>query len=223
MNETIVVAGAGPGMGLGIARRFAREGFDVALIARNQATLDQVLAAMAPDSGRHAGFAADLTDEASIRAAFARIGATMGAVSVLAYNASVWRPLPAMQFPPDQFARDLSLCVTGALVAAQAVHPAMKARGGGTILLTGGGLALAPQQGAAVISLATGKAAMRGFGFALAEALRPDGIHVGMVTIAGTIARGTAFDPDRIADAHWGLHAEPRGSWRTEVIFDGKP
>jgi NAD(P)-dependent dehydrogenase (short-subunit alcohol dehydrogenase family) len=97
----------------------------------------------------------------------------------------------------------------------------MKARRAGVILFTGGGLALNPGYGVNVLSLVAGKAGLRGLGLALHEALKPDGIHVGMVTIAGMVAHGTAFDPDRIAERYWDLCREPAGAWTPDIVFTG--
>jgi short-subunit dehydrogenase len=97
----------------------------------------------------------------------------------------------------------------------------MVSAGGGTVLFTGGGLALAPQAGLGVASLVAGKSALRGLALVLHEELKPQGIHVGLVTIAGMVAPGTAFDPDRIAEAYWDLLSEPRAGWTAETVFRG--
>jgi NAD(P)-dependent dehydrogenase (short-subunit alcohol dehydrogenase family) len=209
-----VIAGAGPGLGLAIARRFARGGFRTALLARNPGAL------AAEVEGAQA-FAADLADPAAVTAAMAAVAAAMGPARVLAWNAARWNATPAMAIAPAEFHRDPALGVTGALAAAQAAYPGMRAAGGGTVLLTGGGLALRPEFGAGVASLVAAKSALRGLAHALAAELAPEGIHVATVTVAGTIAPGTGFDPDRIAEAFWTLHIEPRKAWRTEQVFTG--
>lgn len=98
----------------------------------------------------------------------------------------------------------------------------MEAAGGGTILVTGGGLALAPQFGTTVPALAAGKAAMRALVRAAAPEFAARGIHLGTITIAGQVAPGGPFDPDRIAEAFKAMHAEPRAAWTVERVFDGK-
>jgi short-subunit dehydrogenase len=138
------------------------------------------------------------------------------------YNGGVWNEGAPLAMPPKDFHRDLALCVTGAYASARAVHADMKARGGGAILFTGGGLALAPEYGVNVASLVAGKAGLRGLSLALHEGLKADNIHVGMVTIAGTVARGTAFDPDSIAESYWTLYSQPPGAWMPEIVFDGR-
>jgi NAD(P)-dependent dehydrogenase (short-subunit alcohol dehydrogenase family) len=156
-----------------------------------------------------------------VNRAFEDIRAAHGDADVLVYNGARWHERPAMELDPADFTWDLALCATGALVCAQAVYPAMAAAGRGTMLLTGGGLALNPQFGAGVASLTAGKSALRGLAYALAGELAPSGVHVATVTVAGTIQPGSPFDPDLIAERYWALHAEPRGSWSTEVAFTG--
>ncbi len=56
----------------------------------------------------------------------------------------------------------------------------------------------------------------------MAKELEPEGIHVATVTIAGTVAEATPFAPHVIAEQFWRLHAQERGAWETEVVFDGK-
>ncbi len=221
-SRTAIVVGAGPGMGIAIARRFAKEGFRIGLIARDQAKLDQYVSDLAQRGAEAYGKSADVCDLAALRSAFESIQTKLGPAAVLVYNGARWHEQKAMEIDPMTFNWDLALCCTGALASAQHVYPTMKKAGGGTILFTGGGLALFPQYGANVSSLTAGKSALRGLAFAMAAELEPEGIHVATVTIAGTVAKGTAFSPDLIADQFWSLHAQERGAWTTEIVFDGK-
>lgn len=212
-----VIAAAGPGMGLAVAQRFAREGFDLALIARNPAALERHVATL-PAAVR--AYPADLAQEGSVRDTFERIAASQGEAEVLVFNAGAWREMPAMATPPADFHRDLMLCATAALACAQAVHPAMRARRRGTMLFTGGGLALRPEYGGGVASLTAGKSALRGLVHAMAAELAEDGIRAGTITIAGQVSPGTAFDPDRIAELYWRFHVGEITA--VETVFDAK-
>lgn len=223
MNQTsklCVVAGAGPGLGLAIARRFAAEGYDIALIARNGPALEAAAEALRQGGGRAAGFACDLASLDEIGRVFGEIRAAMGDAEVMVYNAARWNQVPAMTIAPEAFAADLTVAITGALACAQQVYPSMRDRRRGSLLFTGGGLALAPRYGAGVTSLVAGKAGLRGFVQALDAELAGQGIRVGTVTVAGTIAPGSAFDPDLIARRFWDLHTRPGGP--VEIIHDGK-
>ncbi|MGG5890423.1 SDR family NAD(P)-dependent oxidoreductase [Falsiroseomonas sp. HC035] len=206
-----VVIGFGPGLGAAIARRFAAEGFGVTGLAR--------------DPARHAALGgpgvslakADAGDASSLTAALA------GGAEVLVYNAyraSIAMPGPSALAPAD-LAADLAVNVTGALAAVQAVLPGMRAAGGGSLLLTGGGLALSPTNWLPAASLAIGKAGLRSLALTLHAELAPEGIHAATVTVDGPVAPATPFDPDRIAEAFWQLHRDPPGAFRAEVVFRG--
>jgi NAD(P)-dependent dehydrogenase (short-subunit alcohol dehydrogenase family) len=104
--------------------------------------------------------ACDLSDPDAIADVFDTIRADLGDPEVLVYNVARWHAAPALEMPPDTFARDLALNVVGALACARQVAGAM--HGGGSLLFTGGGLALYPQYGKGVASLTAGKSALRG-------------------------------------------------------------
>lgn len=216
-----LLAGAGPGVGMGIARRFAQEGFRVGLVARRPEALDDYVREVEAAGGAGLAIPADLTDFAATRAALDAALAEHGPADVLVYNASVWRGEGVLEVDPADFHRDLALDVTGAVVAVQAVAPGMAEAGGGVILLTGGGLALRPQDGAPAPSLTAGKSALRGLAFAMAGELAPRGLPVRTVTIAGNVEPGTPFDPARIAEAMWARYAAPADDAAVETIFRG--
>lgn len=217
-----VVAGVGPGIGLAVAQRFARENYTVVLLARRTEALEGYAAAIDITGRGVRCYSLDLGDHRAIASTFDRIAGDVGAPSVLIYNAATWNAVDPMTMDPGAFTADLALCATGALACVQAVYSTMKRRREGTILFTGGGLALRPEFGAEVISLTAGKCALRGLTFALAPTLEAFGIHVGTVTVAGIVSPNTAFDPKRIADTFWNMHAQTGPARTREVVFDGK-
>jgi NAD(P)-dependent dehydrogenase (short-subunit alcohol dehydrogenase family) len=163
------------------------------------------------------GEVADAADPAALAAALRRIAAAHGTPDVLVYNAAGVRFKPLAELGAAELTADLTVSVGGALAAAQAVLPGMKARGSGTLLFTGGGFAFEPMPSMA--SLGAGKAALRNLAFSLFAELKDSGIHAATVTICGMVKPGTAFDPDRIAESYWLLHAQPRGGWEREVLI----
>lgn len=205
------VVGFGPGLSSAIARRFVAGGFDVMGIAR--------------DPARHASLAGPHVTlrEADALDSVALAEAVSGDVAVLVYNA--YRATMAAAGPssldPAALIEDFRVNVAGALAAVQAVLPGMRRAGRGSLLLTGGGLALNPTAWLPAASLAIGKAGLRSLAQTLHAELSPEGIHAATVTVAGTIAPGTAFDPDRIAEAFWSLHEDQPGGFRDEIIFRG--
>jgi NAD(P)-dependent dehydrogenase (short-subunit alcohol dehydrogenase family) len=179
------VIGFGAGIGAAVARRFAAGGYAVLGVAR--------------DPSRHAALAgpgvtlaaADAADPAALAAALS------GGAEVLVYNAyraSIATPGPSA-LDPALLAGDLAVNVTGALAAVQAVLPGMRAAGRGTILLTGGGLALDPTKWLPAASLAVGKAALRSLALTLHAELAPEGIHAATITVDGAVAPARISTP----------------------------
>jgi NAD(P)-dependent dehydrogenase (short-subunit alcohol dehydrogenase family) len=91
---TIAIVGAGPGLGLSIAKVFGRNGFSVALVARTREKLDRLAAELAESGVEAEGFAADIMDRSSLTAAFDRIKDRFGAVDVLEYSPAPHDPVP---------------------------------------------------------------------------------------------------------------------------------
>jgi NADP-dependent 3-hydroxy acid dehydrogenase YdfG len=209
----------GPGVSAAVARRFGREGFTVAALARRADTLQKEVDALGAAGVTANAYAADAADPAALTAALERAATAHGGIDVLVYNAAAARYKPLDQLGAEELAADLRVSVVGALAAAQAVLPSMRTRGSGTLLVPGGGVAFEPAP--ALASLGAGKAALRNLAFSLNAALGEQGIHAATVTIGGIVKPGTPFDPDRIAEAYWTLHAQPRTGWEREIVFRG--
>jgi short-subunit dehydrogenase len=159
----------------------------------------------------------DLGVEARVRGAFQKIEAELGRPTVLVYNASSGRAGRPTWLSERTLVTDFRVNAVAPLWCVQEVLDGMMEAGRGTIVFTGGGLALEPQ--ADVASLAIGKAAIRSLAFSLAQELEPAGIHVATVTICGFVQQGTHFSPDRIAAEFWRLHGQVPGQFETEVIY----
>jgi NAD(P)-dependent dehydrogenase (short-subunit alcohol dehydrogenase family) len=217
-SNICVIVGVGGGLGLALARRFAREGYRIVLCARSETTLEDYAAALALEGIEAHSFPLDAGDPAAVAAVFEQIKTLVGIPEVLIYNAYASHVARPTELSDAALLADFRVNVAGALACVQQVAAPLREHDRvGTILLTGGGLALRPS--APLASLSLGKAALRSLAFALAEELAPDDIHVATVTIAGTIAPGTYFDPDRIAEVYWNLHAQPQADWQTEVLY----
>lgn len=211
-----IVIGAGPGIGTSVARRLAREGMPVAVLARSPATVERALASL----GRAESFGAtaDVTDERALRAALDEAVARFGPPEVLVYNAALIQWDVLGELTAQQQLDAWAVNVVGAITAVAHLGPAMAAAGGGTILLTGG----MPEPVPDVTSLSLGKAGVRALTELLARAYEPAGVHVATVTVAGAVAPGSLFDPDEIAEEYWRLHGQPAGAWEREVVYSGR-
>jgi NADP-dependent 3-hydroxy acid dehydrogenase YdfG len=210
-----VVVGVGPGMGMALARRFGGSGGEVALVARRPEALAAYVEELR-DAGVSAhAFPADVGEEASLRLAFTAIRAVLGDPDVLVYNASVNIPGSPEEISVEDVLTAFRVGTVGALVSLQEVLPAMRARHAGTVLVTGGGLALRPWPGATALGLA--KAAVRNLVEVAARDLEGTGVHVATVTIRGVVG-SPGFEPEAIAERFWALHEQPPGAWDTEVL-----
>jgi short-subunit dehydrogenase len=216
-KNVCAVVGAGSGIGLAVAKRFAREGFSLALMARRADELEGYAAALRKEGADARGFAADAGDFDSLEGALTTIDQELGPPEVLVYNAAVLRRGSPTSLSTGDLLADFKVNVAGALACVKHVAGAMRERKRGTILLTGGGLALSPHPDFA--SLAIGKAGLRSLAASLAGELEPAGIHVATVTVCGFVKPGTHFDPDKIADVYFTLHAQGPGQWEREVIY----
>jgi short-subunit dehydrogenase len=216
MKPVVAIAGMGEGIALAIARRFGREGFAIAMLARNEKKLQYFQQSLEAEGYEAQYFIADAGNETSLESAFASIRETLGNPEVLIYNAAVAKMENILNETVDSLTNDFKINVAGALAAVKAVLPAMRAQGKGTILFTGGGFALYPNPEFG--SLSIGKAGIRSLGKMLGEALKSDGIRSGMITVAGTVSPDDLkYNPEGIAENYWAFHTAQEPD--IEVIY----
>ena len=215
----LLLVGAGPGLGLAVARRFAVGGYRVTLLARKTDRLGELAQSLDDTGAEIDTIEADASDSDDLRARMTELYGSDGAPGVVIYNAVMGAPDQLMSSTAAHLQTAYAVDVIGAIVIAQVAAPAMRAAGFGTIVVTGGGFADHPIPALATISL--GKAALRAAATMLGADLGPDGIRVATLTIAGQIVAGTAFDPERIAERYWEV-VQTDGPWQAEFRFTGE-
>jgi short-subunit dehydrogenase len=215
----LLLVGAGPGLGLAVARRFAVGGYRVTLLARKTDRLGELAQSLDDTGAEIDTIEADASDSDDLRARMTELYGSDGAPGVVIYNAVMGAPDQLMSSTAAHLQTAYAVDVIGAIVIAQVAAPAMRAAGFGTIVVTGGGFADHPIPALATISL--GKAALRAAATILGADLGPDGIRVATLTIAGQIVAGTAFDPERIAERYWEV-VQTDGPWQAEFRFTGE-
>lgn len=213
------MVGMGRGIGLSVARRFGREGYRLGLVARSETSLQNYAGALELDGCTVKTFPTDVTRTQQLISAVRETEKQLGSIGVLIYNAYASQGSRASELSLEALEQTLQVNLYGALLAAQLVIPGMLSRRKGTLLFTGGGLALNPQPDRAALSI--GKASLRALVGSLSKELYHEGIHAATVTIAGQVKRNTPFDPDLIAEKFWELHAQPPGRWKTEIVYQG--
>ena len=224
MNRVALITGVGPGLGAALARRFAREGFRVGLVARKPdfivALTDEISAAGSPALS----LVADVGRPAEATAAVNRARANLGPVGVLIHNASSSLGEGLLATTPEEFEQSWRVAALGAFVCARETAPDMLAAGAGVMLFTG---ATSSVRGGGWLSFSSAKFAVRGLAQSLARELWPRGVHVAHVVVDGLIAAPRsdeepsndepALDPARIADAYWHLATQDRSAWTLEL------
>ena len=228
MNGRVAaILGVGPGLGAALARRFAGEGFAVAMMARREERLAEIRQDIEVSGGMALPLSADATDADSVSAAFERTRSDLGDPEVLVYNAGAFQMGGVLEVSPAQFDECFRANCAGAFYAAREVLPAMVEAGRGTILLTGATAAL---RGKAKFSaLAVGKFGLRALAQSMAREFGPQGIHVAHIIIDGQIdtprihemmpdrEEHTLLSPDAIAETYWQLHSQDRTAWTLEL------
>lgn len=212
---TIAIVGAGKGLGAAVAERFGREGFAVALISRNQDRLDSLAAQLGESGVTAKGFAANVRDGDSLRAALEAATEQLGPIEVLQYS-----PLPAKEYMRpvlETTAEDLvgpvEFSVYGSVNAVRQVLPGMRALGTGTILFVNGGSAVRP--GARVTGTSIAFAGESAYAQLLHDAVAEEHVHVGQLIIPFGIDDGQdAHSSAAVAEQLWTIHSE-RGDFRT--------
>jgi short-subunit dehydrogenase len=215
----LLLVGAGPGLGLAVARRFAAGDYRVTLVARSTDRLGELERSLADTGAEINTIEADASDPHDLGARMTELYGRDGAPGVVIYNAVMGAPDRLLTSTVAHLQEAYAVDVIGAIVVAQVAAPAMKAAGFGTIIVTGGGFADHPIPALATVSL--GKAALRSAATMLGADLGPDGIRVATLTIAGQIAAGTPFDPARIAERYWEV-VQTDGPWQAEFRFTGE-
>ncbi|WP_406008533.1 SDR family oxidoreductase [Streptomyces sp. NBC_00637] len=114
-GRTAVVTGAASGIGAATAALLAASGARVALLARRGDRLESVAEKIRADGGEALAVVADVTDDASVDAAAARIRDAYGSVDLVVNNAGVMLPNPVDDGRIDEWRRMLDTNVTGVL------------------------------------------------------------------------------------------------------------
>ena len=152
-----VISGVGPGTGSAFARRFARGGYRVAMLARNAERLNTLEHELADSKA----YMCDVSDAAQVDATLNKIESDLGVPTVLVHNAVGGAFGSFLEIDPAVLNRNFQINTMGLLYLARRLAPAMMSAGHGNIIVTGNTSALrgrpsfagfAPDQGCAAHS-----------------------------------------------------------------------
>lgn len=222
MSKVCVIAGVGPGNGLSLGKRFAGNGYTVALLARSETKLE-TFARQVPGSRT---FACDVADESSVTTTFDAIREQAGEVDTLIYNAGAGIFGSVEDVDSVSFETAWRVNTLGCFLCCKQVIPAMKERGGNIVVI---GATASKRGGARFAAFASAKAAQYNLAQSMARHLGPQGVHVSYIIIDGVIDiprtrerfpdRDDAFflKPDDIAATIHHVTQQPPSAWTFEV------
>lgn len=123
-----IVAGAGPGTGAAIARRFAKA-YPVVLLSRSQSSLDPLVAEINGSGGHAVGYPTDVTDGSSMQSTMDKVKKEFGDFTIAAaiYNvAAKFIRKPFLEQSEEDFMSSLEPTIKGAFNFAKQTLPLMK-------------------------------------------------------------------------------------------------
>lgn len=209
---TIAIVGAGPGLGLSIAKVFGGHGFDVALVSRDKDKLASLVAELAEAGISAEGFPADVADPAGLTGALQAAAARFGRIDVLEFSPHAGLTMTSPKdVTVDNLRPQVDALLFGAVAAVQAVLPAMLEARSGTLLFTTGGGAISPYPMLADANIA--QAGQRNWAINLHNTLAAEGVYVANVAINLLIGaqapEGVPHrSPDEIALDYWTLYTD---------------
>src|SRR5262245_17380199 len=180
-DKVCLVTGVGGATGAAISRRFAQDGYRVAMLARNQERLE----ALQQEIAGSKAYVCDVGDLAALTATITAVRAECGQPSVVVHNAVSATFGSFLEADPAELERNFRVNTTALLHLAREVAPGMIAAGNGAIVVTGNTSSLRGVPNYALF--APTKAAQRILAQSLARDLGPKRVHVGYVTIDGSI------------------------------------
>lgn len=205
-GATVVVGGGTKGMGRAAARCFAAEGAKVAVLGRSGGAIDETLAdCRAAGAADVLGLQADLTDRASVEAAFALVAERWGALNVLVNAAG---PVDVgigtfEQVDDDEWVATFDIGVLSAVRSVRAALPLLRAAEWARVVNVSAHST--KRQSPAIVAYTAAKAAMTSLSKNLSVALAPEGILVNTVSPGSFNSQGmrdyvAALGPERHAD-----------------------
>lgn len=203
--RTAIVTGASTGIGYAISQRFLNDGLNVVMNARTEADLVAAYEKLgSPDNARYV--VGDVADKATGLASVAAATQAFAGVDILVNNAGVFNPKPFLDTEEADLDHFFSINFKGAYFTAQAAVPAIKKRGGGSIVNIGTTLLEHAIAGFPASAALASKAALHSLTEQLAAELGSDNIRV--ATIATGIIDTPLHAKQGIDDANHlaGLH-----------------
>ena len=218
----VLITGVGPGLGAALARRFARGGCALGLVARHRDFIAELAREISDTGGKAIAVVADVSRPEEVNAAVQQVRAEVGKITVLLHNASASSGDGLLGTTPEEFENSWRIATLGGFVAARETAPDMIAAGQGAMLFTG---ATSSVRGGGWLAFSSARFALRGLAQSLARELWPQGVHVAHVVVDGiigpagvaTVGGEPKLDPNHMAEAYWHLANQHPTAWTLEL------
>jgi NAD(P)-dependent dehydrogenase (short-subunit alcohol dehydrogenase family) len=149
VGKTVLVTGAGYGIGRAVALRFAKEGAKVGVLDLDQQRAEETVKLITGIGASAHSVRTDVSNSADVKRAVDEVSATLGPIDILVNNAGIRYIRKVLETTDEEWNRTLAVNLTGMFYAARAVAPQMLARGGGKIVNVGSMSGLIGQTGRA--------------------------------------------------------------------------
>ena len=179
-GKTILVTGAGRGLGHGVARGLAGYGATVLGVARTEPELLELATAVGESSGSLETYVADLSQPETVAALTSQIVERHGGVDAIVNNAAILRMIPFVTLAATDFDETIAVNLLAPVRLTRAFLPAMQERGRGAIVNVSSAAGIRPF--ANETDYCASKYGLEGFSYSLAIELSPLNISVNLVS-----------------------------------------
>ena len=225
-REVALITGASRGIGAACAEHFAKAGYDLALLARTEATLAEVVERCEAEGVRAVGMAVDVSDERAVSAAVTRCVDELGGLSVVINNAGTYAKGSADTLDPAVFERVMAINVNGLMYVTRHALPHLVSAGRGAVIQISSVAGRGSFAGGG--AYCASKHAVIGYSEAVFEDVREAGVKVtvicpGFVNTEMVAGRGLLMErmiqPDDVASAALFAARFPSTACPTEIVI----
>ena len=227
-DKSVLIVGAGAGLGASLGRCFAGAGYNIAVAARRPERLEGLITELTDIGVKAEAFGVDAADEDGMAGVFDAAEANLGPIDLALYNVNGRTVKELTELSIDDFENSWrALCLGGFIMGREAAKR-MLPRGAGSIFYTGGRGA---RRGLSEFTaFASAKAALRSVAECTARELGPKGIHVAHFAVEASIAseatraarpelaeKDAMVRTEDLAEIYLHTHQQPRNCWAFEV------
>lgn len=230
-HKVALIVGSGDALGNAIARRFAKDGYVICAVRRNEEKLLDLVSEIESQGGKAYAFGVDARKESEVIDLFLHIEENIGQIEVVVFNIGANVQFPIAETASQKYFKVWEMCAFAGFLVGREAARFMLARNAGSILFTGATASVRGGKNFAAFS--GGKHALRALAQSMARELGPQGIHVAHIVIDGSIDTEfirTLFperyalkyadgilDPEHIAENYVHLHKQHRSAWTFEM------